>query len=70
MAGVGKWDLRWLRKVIYSRSLESDDVLGKAYPTFFGLIIFKSYPWVNGGSNQVELKVAAQDNLLPVLRVG
>ena len=63
-------NLRWLRKIIYSRSLELDDVLGQAYPTFFGLVSFKSYPWVNGGSKQVELKVAAQDNLLPVLRVG
>ena len=68
--GVTRWNLRWLRKVIYSRSLKSDDVLGKAHPTFFGLVIFKSYPRVNGGSNQVELKVAAQDNLLPVLKVG
>ena len=30
-------NLRWLRRVIYSRSLESDDVLGKAYPTFLDL---------------------------------
>ena len=64
-----KYGLRWLHKVIYSRSLESDDVLGKAHPTFFGLVIFRSYPRVNGGSNQVELKVAAKGNLLPVLRV-
>ena len=63
-------NLRWLRRVIYSRSLESDDVLGRAYLTFSGLVIFRSYPRVNGGSKQVELKVAGQDNLLPVLRVG
>ena len=27
MAGVTRWNLRWLRRIIYSRSLELDDVL-------------------------------------------